>query len=146
MNSRTIHVLNLTTGQPFEFDVPEKKLNQFEHFKQRQSSSDGPDSKAVRKLTEEFEAGLFPSHEEVRGIFLHNGYTDELVAKILFDFGVLLDEAVLIIRNERFHRTVYPCFKGIAHDSGRATRALRHVYNSALYYKKQLKLHAELLD
>lgn len=142
----TVRLRNLTTGESFEFEVPDEKLREFELLKQRQMGHDGPDTRAIQRVTEDFESGLFPSHREVGLIFVKNSYTDELVAKILLDFGVLLDEAVSIVKNKRFYRNVFACFQGVSCDSGRAARVLRKVYDSAVYYKNQLRLAEELLD
>ena len=135
-NSRsyvTVYVMNIDTGKPFIFDVPCKILERLEQQKSFVSKGQAPllgDS--VVELVEGFEFSLFPAYKEVLKIFLRNGFTIELITKILRDFGAGEPFIQELLKDRTFTSRMIPWFEGIARDGERATRTLKVVYAEAL--------------
>lgn len=130
----TQYVKNLTTGEPFTFEVPDKKLQRLEHQKMS-IATDGPSQfGTVESLTEEYEFSFFPSYEKVREIFFDDGYSNELITQILTEFGVPETAVTQLINNPNFVREVRKWFRGITCDGERTIRTLKIVYAAAKKY------------
>ena len=84
----TVYVMSLDTGKPFVFDVSSNILDRLERQKYSVSQEQAPLlGNSVEELVENFEFSLFPTFGEVLKIFFQNGFTNELITKILCDFG-----------------------------------------------------------
>lgn len=128
----TQFVKNLTTGESFTFEVPQQTLDRLEQGKRYiEEGQASPLLGTVEQLTESYEFSFFPCYEEVRKIFFDNGYTDELAAQILNEFGLTEPSVSRLVNNPNFVRRVRGWFEGITQDGQRASRTLKVVYATA---------------
>jgi hypothetical protein len=146
----TIRAKNLSTGEPFAFEISQADLDLFERYKQSVR-----DRKSFFLFSQEeaisyFEFTRFPAYHEIAKIFLANGLTPELLTQILREFGIedrtfiqkLLDDSDYIA-------SIEPWFTGIAGEGIRAYRTLVIVYEATkrFYTPKtsNLPLHPDLI-
>lgn len=131
----TQHVKNLTTGEPFTFEVPQESLDRLERQKRYiEAGEASPLLGTVESLTESYKFSLFPCYEEVRKIFFQNGYTPELAAQILTEFGLTEPSVSRLIDDPKFVQSVIGWFEGITQDGERTSRTLKIVYHAAKQY------------
>lgn len=116
----TKHIIDFTTRRPFEFEVDQEEMNRISRYRQQ----GGENEYLVDFL-------FFPSREEVRKIFFGNGYTEELVTKILKDFGTPKEKIHELLADQRFVQEIYGWFEDITQDGERAARTLLYVYKAA---------------
>ena len=88
----------------------------------------------IEGSTQAWEFSLFPSFKKLCRIWTENGYTDELMAEILGDFGVPDDFAQRLLEDTEFVEKVKPLFEGITCDGERAARTIKAVYDSVEGY------------
>ena len=130
----TKYVMNLTTGEPFTFEVPEKVFERLNLQRGLIESGQAPTLGSVQELTTNYEFSFFPSFEKVRGIFFRNEYTNELAIEILTDFGLTAEFAERVVSDEGFVSSAKPWFEGITCDGSRASRTMNRVYDLAKSY------------
>ncbi len=132
-------IKNFFTGKPFALEVLKEKMTQFERQKDLVRSGNAPMLGSLEELTRLWELSFFPSYNELRKIWFDNGYTDELMAKILEDFEVPDDFAQKLIEDEEFVNGLKGWFEGITCDGERAARTLGFIYDAvAGYFKVKL--------
>lgn len=128
----TQHVKNLTTGEPFTFEVPQETLDRLELQKRYiETGEASPHLGTIQGLTEVYEFSFFPSYEKVREIFFKNGYTDALITQILTEFGLTEPSVSRLISDPNFVHSVKGWFEDITQDGERAARTLKIVYLAA---------------
>jgi len=129
----TQYVKSFSTDKPFVFEVTGKALDVLELQKRNVEAGRAPLlGHSVEELVKNFEFSLFPSFKDVLEIFFENGFSFDLITKILRDFGA--DETLIqeLVRNKNFVSQIQPWFSGITGDGGRAVRTMNIVYNTAL--------------
>lgn len=135
MQYTTTLVMNLMTGQPFIFDVPEEKISRLESQKEAVFKGRAPLlGNSVEDLITNWEFSHFRAFNELLKIFMGDGYTNELITQILLEFGLPESYIHKLIEDERFVDSIRPWFIGITCDGGRAIRTLRKVYERAKQY------------
>ena len=143
----TIRAKNLSTGQPFIFEISQEELDHFERMKEgvreRRSMYLFSEEEAVRV----FEFSLFPAYHKVANIFLH-GFTNELLTQILQEFGIEGQMFIQkLLEDSDYVASIQPWFTGIAGEGIRASRTLGIVYEATqrFYTKKvnNLPLHPD---
>jgi hypothetical protein len=135
----TKFVRSFRTGEPFIFPVKEEVLDRLERQKQELKNGEYFYFCSTEKeLVLGFEFSLFNSYESVRKIFCKNGYTNELITKILKDFEVSDEMITRLIENREFVSKVKPWFEGITCDGGRAMRTLKFVYCQVLTFYQEI--------
>lgn len=146
----TIRAKNLSTGQPFTFEVSQEDLDLFERQKQAVKDRRSMFLFSEDEAVSYFEFGLFPAFQEVRKIFLENGLTDELLTQILREFGIE-DQTFIqkLLEDSDYISSIQGWFTGIAGEGVRASRTLGVVYEATrrFYTEKvnNLPLHPDLL-
>lgn len=132
----TQYVKNLSTGEPFILEVDDEVISRLELQKKRVKAGKSSPmlGRSVEELTKTYEFSFFPAFNEVLQIFIEDGFTTELITKILKDFGVSEPFIQKLLEDEDFISQVKPWFSGITSDGGRAVRTLAVVYNSAKSY------------
>lgn len=146
----TIRALNLSTGEPFTFEVTREFLDLFEHQRRKAREFKSWYLSSEEEAVSYFEFSLFPAFEKVVRIGFSNGFTAELFAEILRDFGIT--DVVFInklLEDKAFMSSIQPFFAGITCDGVRAARTLAAVYEATkrLYTEKtdSSPLHPDLL-
>ncbi len=146
----TVKAKNLSTGQPFIFEVSQEDLDLFERQKQA-----AKDRTSMFLFSEEdaisyFEFTLFPAFNEVVCIFFKNGLTGELLIQILQEFGIE-DQTFIqkLLEDPDYISSIQPWFTGITGDGARASRTLGMVYEAtSRFYTEKVNsspLHPDLL-
>lgn len=131
----TEYIRNLSTGEPFVFEVPQETLDRFELQKKVVAAGDSPLlGKDIRSFTENFEVSLFPARKVLLKIWTENGFTTELILQILRDFGVAESFIEKLLEDRDYLSKITPWFGGITRDGGRATRNLKAVYDITQSY------------
>ncbi|MEI6191418.1 MAG: hypothetical protein WCP24_03600 [bacterium] len=129
----TQYLKSFSADKPFVFEVTEKALELLELQKRNVKAGRAPLlGHSVEELVRNFEFSLFPSFKDVLEISFENGFSFDLITKILCDFGA--DESLIqeLIRNKDFVLPIKPWFSGIIGDGGRAIRTMDLVYSRAL--------------
>jgi len=129
----TQYLKSFSTDKPFTFGVTDEDLKRLEFQKRSVEAGRAPMlGHSVEELVRNFEFSLFPSFRDVLNIFFENGFSFDLVSKILCDFGA--DESFIqeLLRNRNFVLKIQPWFSGITGDGGRARRTMSIVYSTAL--------------
>jgi hypothetical protein len=136
---RTQYIKNLFTGEPFAFEISAKLASRLEERRKQGQSVPAMMQEGIKGR----EFSFFPSYKKVLEIFTENGYTDELMAQILKDFGVPDDFAQKLLEDEKFVEGIKPLFAGITCDGGRAQSTLRIIYDvvQGYYSAKQTPPH-----
>ncbi len=133
----TEYVKNISTGEPFTFEVTEEKLKRLETQKRMVQAGSAPLlGSSVVELVENFEFSQFPAYEDLLKIFVANGFSTDLITKILQGFGANESFIRELLRNKEFISRVMPWFEGIACDGGRVIGTLRIVYMNVLAHWK----------
>lgn len=131
----TTIIKNVSTGEPFVFEVSDEDLSGFETRKESVRRGVSPLlPRTVDELTRHFELARFPTFNEVLGIFMENGFSRGLLERILLDFGAPAGTIRNILRNNRIISELEPWFAGITCDGGRACRTMSLVYSVASRY------------
>jgi hypothetical protein len=146
----TVRAKNLSTGQPFTFEVSQEHLDLFE--RQKKSAKEGRSwfLNNEEEAISYFEFTLFPAFNQVVHIFLTNGLTDQLLTQILREFGIE-DQTFIhkLLEDSDYISSIQPLFTGIAGEGVRASRTLGIVYEATrrFYTAKvnTLPLHPDLL-
>ncbi|MDD5165179.1 MAG: hypothetical protein PHG25_01395 [Candidatus Pacebacteria bacterium] len=125
----TKSIKNLFNGEPFTLDVPPEKMARFEKA-MKYAESGGHMFHTKEAFIRMWELSLFPSYQELLKIWFDNGYTPELMAQILRDFGIPNDFAQKLLEDERFIEGLRGWFEGITCDGERASRTLGCVYDA----------------
>jgi hypothetical protein len=129
----TQYLKSFSTDKPFTFEVTDTDLKRLEF--QKRSFESGRLSmlgNSIEELVRNFEFSFFPSYNDVLEISFENGFTFDLITKILRDFGANEMFIQELIRNKNFVSPIKPWFSGIVGDGGRAIRTMSIVYNTAL--------------
>jgi len=129
----TQYLKSFSTDKPFTFEVTDSDLKRLELQKRNVEAGRAPLlGHSVEELVRNFEFSLFPSFRDVLEIFFENGFSFDLITKILRDFGA--DETFIqeLVRNKNFVSPIKPWFSGIIGDGGRAIRTMSLVYTAAL--------------
>lgn len=128
--------MNLSTGKPFQFEVPDERFARWEF--QRNLFREGRGSPLLGNSLEEViamqECYLFPGFQELLKIFFKNDYTKELMTKILLGFGVNEPFIQKLLEDREYVGYVEPLFQGITGDGGRASKTLVIIYNETKKY------------
>ncbi len=127
----TTRAINLSTRQPFIFEVSQEDLDLFEQQKKAAKNGTSMFLFSEEDAISYFEFSLFPAYNKVVGIFLANGLTDELLTQILNEFGV--EDPTLVrklLKDSDYVSSIRPWFAGIAGDGARASRTLGIVYEA----------------
>jgi hypothetical protein len=130
----TEHIKNLFTGKPFVLEVSPKNMAQFQRVKEMIRLGKIKPDTSEEELLMIWELSFFPSYQEILKIFFENGYSDELMSKILRDFGVPDDFAQKLIEDKEFIEGLKDWFEGITWDGERASRTLKLVYDAVSEY------------
>ncbi len=127
----TVRAMNLSTGQPFTFEVPQEKLDLFERQKQAAKDRTSMFLSSEEQAISYFEFSLFPAFNDVIKIFFEDGFTIGLLTQILREFGVA-DETVIqkLLENSDYISKIRPWFSGITNDGARAARTLGIVHEA----------------
>lgn len=129
----TEHALNLSTGEPFSFEVSDEKIEGLERRKkmveEEQRVFFDPE-----ELVPLFEFSLFPAFEDLLNIFFGNGFSVELLRKILEDFGVEEESIQRLLQDSDYIAYIKPWFEGITCDGSRAARTLVIVHRVTKRY------------
>ncbi|MCX6717545.1 MAG: hypothetical protein NTU76_02625, partial [Candidatus Taylorbacteria bacterium] len=99
----TQYLKSFSDDKPFAFEVTEEALELFELQKRSVEAGEAPAlGYSVEELVRNFEFSLFPSFKDVLEISFENGFSFDLITKILCDFGA--DESLIqeLIRNKDF--------------------------------------------
>jgi hypothetical protein len=130
----TKSIKNLFTGKPLILEVPDEKMQRFEKAV-GYIKSGKPKFHSDENLLRIWELSFLPSYQELLKIcWVDNGYTDELMAQILKDFGVPGDFAQKLLEDKKFIEELKGWFEGINCDGERASRTLGYVYDSIAGY------------
>ena len=146
----TVLAKNLSTGEPFTFEVSQEDLDLFGRQKKCAKEGTSMFLSSEEEAIAYFEFCLFPVCQRVMRIFLQNGLTDELLIQILREFGIE-DPALVrkLLDDKDFISSIKPWFSGIAGEDVRASRTLSIVYKALqrLYTEKVTNepLHPDLL-
>lgn len=133
----TEYVKNISTGRPFTFTVSEEALERLEMQKHMVQAGRAPMiGRSVPELVENFEFSQFPAYKDLLKIFVANGFSTDLITKILQNFGASESFIRELLRHKKFIPSVKPWFEGITCDGGRAIGTLRIVYMNALAHWK----------
>ena len=131
----TEYVKNISTGEPFTLEVPEEVLGRLKRQKELVGAGRAPMlGHSVQELVTKYEFSFFPAFREIVGIFTDNGFTTELITRILRDFGVSEPFIAKLLEDEAFISRMRPWFEGITRDGERATRTMAVVYDSVKAY------------
>ena len=131
----TEYIKNLSTGEPFIFEVSTKSLERLELQKRLVEEGRAPMlGSTVEELKKNFELSCFEAFNKIVEIFIDNGFTTELITKILQDFGVSEPFIRKLLEDDAFISKMKPWFEGITCDGGRAIRTLAVVYDSVKAY------------
>lgn len=125
----TEYVKNLTTGEPFTFEVSGETLERFERQKELIRTGKSYMLGSIESLTKSYEFSFFPAFEEVLKIWFDNGFTTELITQILEGFGVTEPFIQKLLEDDKFISQTKPMFEGITCDGGRAATTLNIVYD-----------------
>lgn len=125
----TQSIKNLFDGTPFTLEVPDKTFARFEKA-MGYARSGAPMTHTTEDFMRLWEFTFFPSYQELLKIWFENGYTDELMAKILKDFGIPDDFAQKLLEDEKFIGELRGWFEGITCDGERAVTTLSLVYDA----------------
>ena len=127
----TEYIKNLSTGEPFIFEVSTESLERLELQKRLVGEGRAPFlASTVEELVKNFELSCFGAFDKIVEIFIDNGFTIELITKILQDFGVSESFIRKLLEDDAFISRMKPWFEGITCDGGRAIRTLAVVYDS----------------
>lgn len=128
--------MNLSTGKPFEFEMPDERFARWQH--QRNLFLEGSGSPLLGNSLEEIiamqECYLFPAFEKLLGMWFKNGYTEELMTEILVSFGATEPFISKLLEDKEYVESIEPWFAGITYDGGRASRTLLKIYNKTKQY------------
>lgn len=132
----TEYVVNLSDGRSFQCELPEERIDRW--FSQRRLVTQGNGSPLLGNSYEEVaslqEIALFPGYQELLTMWFKNGYTEELMTKILVGFGVKEPLISKLLEDKKYVKYVKPWFSGITNDGGRASRTLLKIYNKTKQY------------
>lgn len=140
---KTKQIRNLFTGEPFTLEVDDARVAKLEKVVERVKSGEFKHLNE-EKLVRSWELSFFPCYQDLLEIFSENGYTDELMAKILKDFEVPDNFAQKLMEDEQFIGRLKGRFEGITCDGERASRTLGCVYDAVGTYfkvKQQIPRH-----
>jgi DNA-binding transcriptional MerR regulator len=130
----TKYVKNLSTGEPFTFEVSDDTLKYFEDQKGLIEAGTAPVLGSIEDLTKIYEFSFFPAYRELLKIWTENGFTIELITQILREFGVEDSFIQKLLEDEEYTSRIIPWFEGITYDGGRASRTLAIVYKQTKSY------------
>ena len=131
----TEYVKNLSTGEPFVFEVSTESFERLKLQKRLVGEGRAPMlASTVEELVKNFELSCFGAFDKIVEIFIDNGFTTELITKILQDFGVSEPFIRKLLEDDAFISRMKPWFEGITCDGGRAIRTLAVVYDSVKAY------------
>ena len=131
----TEYIKNLSTGEPFTLEVSTESFERLELQKRLVKEGRAPMlASTVEELKKNFELSHFEAFNEIVEIFINNGFTNELITKILRDFGVSEPFMQKLLEDDAFISRMKPWFEGITCDGGRAIRTLAVVYDSVKAY------------
>ena len=130
----TQYAKNLKTGEPFTLEVTDEKLKRFEHQKELIKAGRAPMLGNLDNVTQVFEFTLFPAYQELLKIWFDNGFTPELIAQILTDFGMDQEFIQKLLEDDDYISQTAPWFEGITCDGERASRTLKIVYDQTKSY------------
>lgn len=127
--------MNLSTGKPFQFEVPDEKIARWEY--QRGLVREGKGSPmlgSIEELISIHEFSIFPAYQEILKIWFENGYTEELMTEILVDFGVTEPFIQKLLEDQAYVEHIKPWFEGITCDGARSARTLAIIYSKTKQY------------
>ncbi len=127
----TTVIKNLSTGQPFVFEVSDDDLKSHEVRKESARRGISPLLPSVEEVVKNFEISRLPTFDRVLGIWIENGFSEKLFADILKDFGLSAGEIRKMCRDKLLISDLKPWFQGITCDGGRAARTMMIVYGAA---------------
>jgi hypothetical protein len=130
----TQYVKNLSTGEPFAFEVTDKWLERFELQKGLIETGNSLMLGTLKNLTEMHEFSFFPAYNKLLEIWNENGFTTELITQILNEFGVHESFMPKLLGDEDYISKLKPWFEGITCDGERASRTMRMVYSQTASY------------
>jgi hypothetical protein len=145
----TVLAKNLSTSEPFAFEVSQAELDLFERMKQAVKDGRSRFLFSEQEAISYFEFTLFPAFHKVIAIPFQKGLTDDLLIQILQEFGIR-DEVFIrkLLEDSDYISSLQPWFIGIAGEGLRASRTLGIVYEATrrLYTEKvtNLPLHPDL--
>lgn len=131
---KTEYVKNLSTGEPFTFEVPERELERLENQKKLIAAGQAPMLGDIKDLIEIYEFSFFPAYKELLKIWFENEFTTELITQILSNFGATESFIQRLLEDEEYISEVKPWFEGITCDGERASRAMKMVYEQTKSY------------
>lgn len=128
----TQHIKNLSTGKPFTFEISDDEAVRLERWKSLIASGKALTVRSTKEIILAKEFSFFPAYKDIFKIWINNGFTMELITRILKDFGVTDDFAEKLLSDAKFIEDVRPWFAGITHDGSRVSRVLQVVYDTVI--------------
>ena len=128
----TQYALHLSTKAPFVHEVPQDRLDVFakQEVLIREGKARGLGS--IEDLTRFKEFTFFSTYHDLLKIGFEDGFTPDLLTKILKEFGVDEPHLQKLLEDKKFLSEVKPWFEGITWDGEKAGRTLKIVYERAV--------------
>lgn len=131
----TRHVLHLSTGQPFTFEVPESTLRRLElNTIPPRTTGRLSQIRAQNRRSPVNEFMLFGCFEKVQRIWNEQGCICKLLREILLEFGVSEAFVGKLLEDDNFVSHVKRLFRHINCDGERARNTLVEIYNATKAY------------
>lgn len=124
----TRSIRNPYTNEPYALEISDRTMTDFRMAEEQARQGKSVAFRNADQLIRCWEFTLFPAFGDVCQVWT-DGYSKELMKRILTDFGVPHEFIEQLLADDEFVAKAKPWFNGITCDGERASRTLKIIYD-----------------